>query len=118
MAKRFGTTTVTIANGASLSGAADLSGVIGGGLVAIIPDAAFDTNVLTFQASADNSTFSNLYNSSGAEVTTGSIAASNWYALDPADFAGIPYLKVRSGTSGAAVNQVGATVLTLVFRAV
>lgn len=113
----FATTTATIADSASLSGAVDLS-AFAGTLVAIQTGSGWTAAVMTFQASADGVTYANLYNSAGAEVTTGSIAASTYTALDPADFAGVRYLKVRSGTSSAASNQSGGDTLTLVLREV
>lgn len=109
--------TVTIANGASLSGAIDLGDYT---LVGLITDSAWDTNTMSFAVSdAIGGTYVPLHSlTSGAEVVTGSIVASKWFAADPADFAGVQYLKVRSGTSAAAVNQSGATVITLICRAV
>lgn len=115
--ERFSVTTVTIADSASLSGAADLSSQ-SGTLVAIQTPSGWTSAVMTFQASFDGTTYGNLYNSAGAEVTTGSIAASTYVALDPADFAGVRYLKVRSGTSGTAVNQSSGDILQLVLRQV
>lgn len=113
----FEVTTATIADSASLSGAVDLSSNKGT-LVAIQTPAGWTTAVITFQASYDGSTWCNLYNASGVEVATGSIVASYYVALDPADFAGIRYLKVRSGTAAAAVAQAGGDTLQLVLRAV
>lgn len=113
----FERTTATIADSASLSGAVDLSS-FSGTLVAIQTPSGWTSAVLTFQASYDGTTYANLYNSAGAEVTTGTIAASYYVALDPADFAGIRYLKVRSGTSGSATNQSSGDTLQLILRAV
>lgn len=115
---------VTIANGASLSDVAVLNFPVGTEasgvretLVGIIMPAVWSAASLTFQASNDNSTFADLYNAAGAEITV-TASTSRWIALDPADFVGIAYLKVRSGTAGAAVNQGGDRVITLVFRPV
>jgi hypothetical protein len=88
-----------------------------GTLVAIVVPASWTAADLTFQASNDDTTFTNLYNASGTEVTV-TAAASRWIALDPSDFAGIAYLKVRSGTAAAAVNQGGDRVVTFVIRPV
>lgn len=119
MAKTL-TTTVTIANAASLSDAANFTALPGASLCGIIVPSTWSTAALSFAASADNSTFYPMYNASGAELATGSITGGTavWVALDPADFAGVPYIKVRSGTVGAAVNQSGGDVLTLVYRTV
>jgi hypothetical protein len=114
--------TVTIASGASLSGAAHIGFALSGGgsrgtLVGIQMPSAWTAASLTFQASNDGTTFTNLYDAAGNEVSV-TTDASRWIALDPADFAGITHLKVRSGTSGTAVNQGADRVLTLIVRAV
>lgn len=117
MLAQRGSETVTIANGASLSGAAVfVNGVTS--LVGIVIPAAWTAAALTFQASADGTTYGDLYNTAGTEVTipSSAVAASRYIALDPSDFAGIAYLKVRSGTSAAAVNQTADRTLTLVVR--
>ena len=120
----FRVKTVTIANGASLSDAAACAykaGPAGSGsyesLVGIVMPGTWTAANLTFQASNDNSTFTDLYNAAGTEVTV-TAAASRWIAIDPADFAGVAYLKVRSGTSGSAVNQGANRTIGLVLRAV
>jgi hypothetical protein len=108
-------TTVTVANGASLSGAAQLLPT-NGRLVGVITDAGWDTNAMTFQVSVDGgTTYVNLYNA-GTEYSMAGIVASTYNAINPDVFAGARHLKVRSGTSAAAVNQVGDTVVTLVMR--
>jgi hypothetical protein len=110
------THSVTIAGSASLSGAIDLYDYT---LCGVITDSAWDGGAISFAAATTLSgTYVAVVNSAGSEVTTGSIAASKWCALDPADFAGVRYLKIQSGTSAATVNQGDATVLTLVLRVV
>jgi hypothetical protein len=104
------TTTVTIADSASLSGA---SAALRGRLVAIITDSAFDTNAVTFQVSHDASTYTNLYNE-GTEYSIAGVVASAYNRVDAAMFYGARTVKVRSGTAASAVNQSGATVVTLV----
>jgi hypothetical protein len=107
-------TTVTIANGASLSGVAQLLPT-SGRLIGVITDAAWDTNAMTFQASVDGTTYVNLYNA-GTEYSMAGVVASAYNAVNPDVFSGARYARVRSGTSAAAVNQVGDTVITLVMR--
>lgn len=85
-------------------------------LVAIIMPGTWTAASLTFQASNDGTNFYNMINTSGDEVTVTSPAADEWVAIAPTDFAGVEYLKVRSGTSGSAVAQGGDRVLTFVFR--
>jgi hypothetical protein len=106
-------TTVTVANGASLSGAAQLLPP-NGRLVGVITDAAWDTNAMTFQVSVDGTTYVNLYNA-GTEYSMAGIVASAYNAVNPDVFSGARYVKVRSGTAGTAVNQVGDAVVTLVM---
>ena len=106
--------TTTIASSASLSGSADLGGTT---LSGYIMPAAWTAADLTFQGSVDGANFSDIYDSFGNEVSH-SVAASRFVALNPADFAGIRYLKIRSGTTGAPVNQAAERIVTLVTRAV
>jgi len=105
------TVTGTIANGTSLSGVVDLRTV--GTPVALQTDAAWDTNAITFQGSYDGAVYTNLRNM-GVEVSIPGVVASALEGLDLHEFLGLRYLKVRSGTAAAAVNQVGDTVITLV----
>ncbi|MBW7970964.1 hypothetical protein [Bradyrhizobium sp. BR 10289] len=100
---------VTIASGQSLSGSVDLGRQRA---VRVIIPATWTAANLTFQVSYDNVTFSNLYDSSGNEYTV-QAGASRSIILPVADFIGIRYLKVRSGTSGAAVNQTSAATLII-----
>ena len=105
------TVTGTITSGASLSGAIELRTM--GTPVALQTDAAWDTNAITFQGSYDGVVYTNLRNM-GAEVSIPGVVASALEGLDLHEFLGLRYLKVRSGTAAAAVNQVGDTVITLV----
>jgi hypothetical protein len=103
---------VTIANGESLSSSSgDLAGWRVG---AIIPDAQWDTNAVTFQASHDGTVFHNLFDEA-TEYSIAGVTSLTWRTLDPAVILTPRYLRVRSGTAAAAVNQVGATVITLVL---
>jgi hypothetical protein len=108
------TTTATIDNGASLSGAVNLSGFT---LIGIDMPATWTAANLTLQASVDNSTWDNVFDFLGTEVTI-TAAASRFILLNPADFVSVRYLKVRSGTSGTPVNQGGARTITLIVRAI
>jgi hypothetical protein len=109
---------VTIANNESLSSAAWIwRNNHLGTVAAIVMPADWTAADLTFQASVDNSTYWNVYDADDAEVTV-QAAEDRHIILDPADFAGCPYLKVRSGTSGAAVNQGAARTIQLVLREV
>ena len=103
--------TATIANGASLSGALSLSGFR---FVGVQMPAAWTAAVITFQASFDGTTYADL-TFEGTEINYAA-AASQYIAADPAKFAGIRYLKIRSGTSSAAVAQGAQRLLSAVTR--
>ena len=102
--------TFTIANGASLSGAVDLRGLTP---VRIIMPSAWTTANLTFNVSYDGVNFTNLYDELGTEKTVTAAASYSIY-LAPADWVGYKQLKIRSGTSGTAVNQGGARTILVV----
>ena len=106
--------TATIANGASLSGAVDLAGKT---LLGIIMPATWTAANLTFQVSTDGITYYDLYDNIGTEKTI--LSASNRFIFTvPADWVGVRYVKVRSGTAGTPVNQAAARDIKLVTKAV
>lgn len=100
----------TIANGASLSGAIDLGT---NRLFAIVMSTSWTTANLTFQVSSDGSNFYDLYDDAGTEVTFTAAASRVIQNTNPGRWLGFRYLKIRSGTSGTAVNQGGARTLTV-----
>lgn len=99
-----GGSSVKIASGASLSSVVDLTNVL---LTGILMPAEWTSAAITFSASLDGSTYGDVYNADGDEYTISSAnaVASRFITLDPRDFAGCRYLKVRSGTAAAGVNQ-------------
>ena len=100
------TVDVTIANGATVSSAATL---YGSRLVGIITPSALTGVAFTFQASADGSTFTAVYDTNGAAISA-TVSTDQWVVLDPADFAGIPYLKVVSGAAEGAGRTISLVV--------
>ncbi len=107
--------TAVIANGESLSGELDLKGC---NLFGLIMPTAWTTANLTFQVSnVSGGTFQNLYDDGGNEVTVAAAASRN-IAIDISALKIAPwrYLKIRSGTSGTAVNQGAARTITLVGK--
>jgi len=108
------TVTATIASGASLSGACDLGNAR---LSAISMPSSWTTADLTFQASADGTTYQDLYASDNAgndaEYLIGA-GSARVITVPIADFAALRYLKVRSGTTGSAVSQGGDRTITLI----
>ena len=106
--------TVSIASGESLSGAIYLGGIR---LFGLVMPSTWTTANLTFQVSVDGTTYQNLYDGDGTEVQV-TTAAGYTHTLDPALFAAIPFVKVRSGTSGTPVNQGGDRTIGLILRSV
>ena len=105
---------VAISSGGSLSGAAQLNE---DALIGIVTPTAWTPGNLTFQVSEDGSTYNNLYDVDGNEVTV-TAAASQYIGMVPADYVGFNYVKVRSGTSGTPVAQGGPRTVSLVVREV
>lgn len=101
---------VTIADGQSLSGKTYVGH---GALVSVVIPTGWDAASITFRGSADGENFYDIYDYLGVEVEI-QAAASRMVAVD--NFAGAPWIKVRSGTAGSPVNQTGDIVLTLVVQ--
>jgi hypothetical protein len=101
---------VTIANGASLSGGVELGA---GALVAIILP-TFTSAGLSFQSSEDGTSWREAFDSANAAITVA--VTTGGYISAPAALRGAPWLKVRSGTSGAPVTQGADRVISLVVK--
>ncbi len=106
--------TAAIANGAALSPAVALGQKT---LLGIVMPAAWTAAALTFQVSIDDTTFNELYDGAGNAVSI-TAAAGQFVQIDPAKWRGVTAIKVRSGTSGAPVNQGQAAAIQLVTRSV
>jgi hypothetical protein len=107
----------TIANGASQS---DIIDIKDGAILVIECPAAWTAASLTFLGSQDGTTFGPVYGDDGTEVT---IASANVVALRVLvnkavieQLAGIRFLRIRSGTAGAPVNQGAARVFKLTAK--
>lgn len=106
------TKSATIANTASLSDEIDLEE---NSLVAISMPATWTTANLTFQAATvSGGTFQNVYDAAGNELTVA--AAASRVLTDIPELAPLRFIKIRSGTSGSAVNQSGDRVITLILK--
>lgn len=107
-------TTVTIPINTSIMAAGvDLQGCTP---AAIEMPAAWDTANLTFSvASSLSGTYKNVYDEFGSEATV-TAAASRFIRLSPADWWGLRYLKIRSGTAGTPVTQTAARIITIHCR--
>jgi len=109
-----------IAAAASLSGDVDLGGDGARQLVGLQLPAAWTAASLTFAVSADGEAYVPLF-WGGAEYTVeaaGGAAASSGVSLEPAAFASWPFVRVRSGTAAAPVNQAAERTLQALTRAV
>jgi len=105
----------TIASGGSLSAVIDTGGLP---ICGIQMSAGWDAAAMTFQAAADlPANVASLYDSSGIEVNV-TVAASTFIYIDPSIFAGVRYLKVRSGTAGTPVTQSATRAIVLALRTV
>jgi len=103
------TTTVTIANSGTVSTAAQLFGMR---LVGIVTPSALTGTAMTFQASADGSTYTAMYDTDGNAISY-TVAASRWIPVTADVFGGVPYIKVVSGSSEAAARTITLVVKPL-----
>jgi len=118
----------TIAIGTSLSSqTTGTHGTPGGGidaaglaLCAVRLPTGWTDAAVTFAVSMDGTTFDPVFNPDGTEFTlTAPVGnpAPRFVPLAPfIDTFGWRFIKVRSGTSGAAVNQAAARTVSLLFR--
>lgn len=101
-----------IGAGGSLSEAVDLGGLR---LAGIEMPAGWTSAGLSFQAAASGSAaLADLYSEAGAEVTVAA-AAGRFIRLEGVVFAGLRWLKLRSGTAATPVNQAAERTLKLVL---
>lgn len=102
-----------IANGSALSAGIPLGAK---SLVGISMPAAWTAAALTFQVSPDGgTTYQELVDATGAAISF-TVAAGTFIQLSSAAWLGINMLKVRSGTSGAPVNQAADRTIGLIIR--
>ena len=85
-------------------------------LSAIIIPAIWTTAAITLQASIDGSSFFNVYTAAGTEYTVASTTANRYILIPASDLPAVRYLYIRSGTSGAPVNQASTTTLTVICK--
>ena len=115
-AGQWAATPAVIANGTSLAPAVDLGT---GRIAAIQTPSAWTAAAITFQGSNDNVNFGDIWDAiAGTELTIASAAiataAMRYLILDFAKFAGVRYVKVRSGTGTTPVNQGAQRTLQLI----
>ncbi len=108
------TVSATIGADSALSDAVDVRGTT---LVGLVMPADWTSADVTLQASVDGVSYADVYEASGVEVRL-LADANRFIRLEPAAFAGMRYVKLRSGVSGAPVNQASARSLMFVVRGV
>jgi hypothetical protein len=105
-----------IANGQSLSGLIPLGNET---LCGIQMPAAWTAADLSFQVSYDGTTWAEMIDQAGANIAVTGPAASEYVAFNNATialFAGVRFLKIRSGPVGAPVAQGAARTLKCFAR--
>jgi hypothetical protein len=111
----FSSLPMTIAGGASQSNETDLDHYV---VCGIQMPATWTAANLTFRSRcAPQLVVMDVYNSDGTEMTV-TAAASRFIVVDPADFAGLRFLTIRSGTTATPVTQEGERQIRLMVRAV
>src|SRR3990167_8054858 len=111
------TSNADIAAGASLSNSVSVFVRSSQRLVAIQMPANWTPADLTFQASWDGVTFYNFWRADGSEYRV-EVEPDQWVVIDPLDFPGVRYIKIRSGTRYAPVLQLGARSLGIILQSV
>lgn len=93
---------VVIANGAQESSAIDCGGMT---LVGILLPAVFTGTALTFETStAVDGTFVPIKTTTSGSLLSYTVAQGTYCALDPKDFHGIRFLKIKSGSAEGAAR--------------
>jgi hypothetical protein len=101
-----------IASGAALSESLRLNN---GNLVGLILPATWTEADVTVQASRDGSTWHDVYDAEGTELTVVGTAGA-WMLFPAGAFNGIEFIRFRSGTTATPVNQEAARTLIAVLR--
>lgn len=96
--------TLTIASGQTTSDAVNLAS-IGHALVGLVTPATLTGTAFTFSVSQDGTTYNTLYDKNGSSYSV-TVAASRYILLPPADFAGIGYLKIVSGSTEGGTRSI------------
>lgn len=87
-------------------------------LFGVVMPADWTAANLTFQMSPDGgASWANLKDQTGNEITA-VVSASDCVVVDPAHFAAMPFLRIRSGTAASPVVQSAERTIKLILRAV
>ena len=101
--------TLTIAAGTSISDGVNLTGR---SLIRLTIGAAWTAADLTVQTSPDGATWYDLYDEYGTPYTI-KAAASRTVFINPGPLLAVNFIRLRSGTPAAPVNQASAATITL-----
>lgn len=99
---QFQTTTLTVANGATLSDAINCNGQ---GIIGVIMPAALTSTAMTFTGSQDNVTFTALYNAAGTALST-TVAANRIILFTPGDLIGLQWIKLVMGSAEGGARSI------------
>lgn len=99
-----------IAKDGSITGVIDLAGYA---LCGIQMPAAWTAADLTFQVSHDGQTFADLYDHDDNEVAV-KVDAARFIQLNPQDWLGVRFLKIRSGSAQTPTTQDAERIIVLV----
>jgi hypothetical protein len=105
--------TVVIPDGAT--GLSNVVALFGRGIVGIMMPADWTAADLTLQGSHDDVTYHNVYDASDNEVTI-QAAEDRFIVVDPSTYAGLAYVKFRSGTAAVPVDQNADRTLRVMVR--
>lgn len=73
-------------------------------LCGILLPASFTGTAVTFEASVDGTNFFAVKSTTSGSALSYTVAQGTYAAIDPKDFQGIQYLKIKSGSSEAAAR--------------
>lgn len=97
--------TLSVAASGTESGFVGVGGDISEvGAVAIVTPGTLTSTTITIQPSVDGTNALTHYDYTGISVTI-PIGVSRWISLDPALFAGFPYLRIVTGSAEAAARE-------------
>lgn len=96
------TSPVVIANGQQESGAQDCGGL---SLCGILIPAAFTGTAITFEMAATlTGTYVPVKSTISGTALSYTVAQGAYYAIDPKDFSGVQFLKIKSGSAEGAAR--------------
>ena len=96
------TTSVTIAQGATVSSAIDMRGQA---MVAILLPSALTGTTMSFKGSWDGTNFYDAYNTSGTPLSI-AVSTNRWVFFTATDFVALDYLQLVSGSAEAGARTI------------